>query len=50
MTGADILARRGITAEPEVAPGPARFPDGARFRAIPESAGSRDLAARRCKT
>jgi hypothetical protein len=32
MTGADILARRGITSEPEAAASPARFPDGAHFR------------------
>ena len=32
MTGAEVLARYGITAEPAPAASPARFPDGAHFR------------------
>ena len=32
MTGADILARRGVAAEPAAARSGARFPDGAQFR------------------
>jgi hypothetical protein len=32
MTGADILARRGVTAEPAAPLSAARFPDGAHFR------------------
>jgi hypothetical protein len=32
MTGAEVLARDGITPEPAPLPSPARFPDGAHFR------------------
>jgi hypothetical protein len=32
MTGAEILAEHGVTAEPAPAPSTARFPDGAHFR------------------
>jgi hypothetical protein len=32
MTGAEILARHGVPAEPAPAPSTARFPDGAHFR------------------
>jgi hypothetical protein len=46
MTGADILARRGIATEPEVAPSSARFPDGAHFRIeIPSVEGPTVLRA-----
>jgi hypothetical protein len=46
MTGADILARHGITAEPGPAPSTARFPDGAHFRLeIPSVEGPAVLRA-----
>jgi hypothetical protein len=46
MTGADILARLGITAEPVPAPSAARFPDGAHFRVeIPSVEGPAVLRA-----
>jgi hypothetical protein len=46
MTGADILARRGIAAEPATAPSAARFPDGAHFRIeIPSVEGPAVLRA-----
>jgi hypothetical protein len=32
MTGAEVLARHGVTPEPSPAPSAARFPDGAHFR------------------
>lgn len=32
MTGAEVLARHGVTPEPAAAPSTARFPDGAHFR------------------
>jgi hypothetical protein len=46
MSGADILARHGITAEPGPAPSTARFPDGAHFRLeIPSVEGPAVLRA-----
>ncbi|HUZ37172.1 MAG TPA: hypothetical protein VMV17_12660 [Streptosporangiaceae bacterium] len=46
LTGADILARRGITAEPVPGPSPRRFPDGAHFRIeIPSVEGPAVLRA-----
>jgi hypothetical protein len=46
MTGADILARRGITAEAPTAPSALRFPDGAHFRVeIPSVEGPAVLRA-----
>jgi hypothetical protein len=46
MTGADILARRGIAAEPAAALSAARFPDGAHFRIeIPSVEGPAVLRA-----
>jgi hypothetical protein len=46
QTGADVLARRGITAEPVPLPSPLRFPDGAHFRIeIPSVEGPAVLRA-----
>lgn len=46
MTGAEILARRGILAEPAGVPSAARFPDGAHFRIeIPSVEGPSVLRA-----
>jgi hypothetical protein len=46
MTGADILAGRGLTAEPAPAASAARFPDGAHFRIeIPSVEGPAVLRA-----
>jgi hypothetical protein len=46
MTGAEILARHGLTSEPEAAASPARFPDGAHFRIeIPSVEGPAVLRA-----
>jgi hypothetical protein len=46
MTGADILARRGVAGEPAAPPSAARFPDGAQFRIeIPSIEGPRVLRA-----
>jgi hypothetical protein len=46
MTGAEILARRGILAEPAGVPSTARFPDGAHFRIeIPSVEGPSVLRA-----
>jgi hypothetical protein len=46
MTGADILAGRGLAAEPAPAPSAARFPDGAHFRIeIPSVEGPAVLRA-----
>ena len=46
MTGADVLAARGISAEPVPARSAARFPDGADFRIeIPSVEGPRVLRA-----
>jgi hypothetical protein len=46
MTGADILAGRGIPAEPVPGPSGARFPDGAHFRLeIPSVEGPQVLRA-----
>jgi hypothetical protein len=45
-TGADVLARRGITGEPVPLPSPLRFPDGAHFRIeIPSVEGPAVLRA-----
>lgn len=45
-TGANVLARRGIAAEPEPVPSPLRFPDGAHFRIeIPSVEGPAVLRA-----
>jgi hypothetical protein len=46
MTGSEVLARRGILAEPGAAPSAARFPDGAHFRIeIPSVEGPAVLRA-----
>ncbi|HEU5416708.1 MAG TPA: U32 family peptidase [Streptosporangiaceae bacterium] len=46
MTGAEILARHGLTSEPEAAVSPARFPDGAHYRIeIPSVEGPAVLRA-----
>ena len=46
VTGADVLARRGIAAEPKPVPSPLRFPDGAHFRIeIPSVEGPAVLRA-----
>ncbi len=46
MTGSEVLARRGIMAEPGAAPSIARFPDGAHFRIeIPSVEGPAVLRA-----
>lgn len=46
LTGADVLATRGLTAEPVPAPSPLRFPDGAHFRIeIPSVEGPAVLRA-----
>jgi hypothetical protein len=46
MTGSEVLARRGILAEPGAAPSAARFPDGAHFRIeIPSVEGPEVLRA-----
>jgi hypothetical protein len=46
MNGAEVLARRGITAEPVPGPSAARFPDGAHFRIeIPSVEGPAVLRA-----
>jgi hypothetical protein len=46
LTGADVLARRGIAAEPAPAPSSLRFPDGAHFRIeIPSVEGPTVLRA-----
>ena len=46
LTGAEVLARHGIAAEPVPAPSGARFPDGAHFRIeIPSVEGPEVLRA-----
>ena len=46
LTGAEVLARRGISAEPVPAPATLRFPDGAHFRIeIPSVEGPEVLRA-----
>jgi len=46
LTGADVLARRGISAEPVPAPSERRFPDGAHYRIeIPSVEGPAVLRA-----
>ena len=46
VTGADVLARRGISAEPAPAPSERRFPDGAHHRIeIPSVEGPAVLRA-----
>jgi hypothetical protein len=46
MTGAEVLARHGVTPEPAVAASTARFPDGAHFRIeIPSVEGPAVAAA-----
>jgi hypothetical protein len=46
MTGSEVLARRGVAAEPAATPSAARFPDGAHFRIeIPSVEGPEVLRA-----
>jgi hypothetical protein len=46
MTGSEVLARRGVLAEPAATPSAARFPDGAHFRIeIPSVEGPAVLRA-----